>query len=42
MDANQRWDVSEAIDYMKQLAKFKPIWTEEPTSADDALGDFNF
>ena len=42
MDANQRWDVSEAIDYMKQLAKFKPIWIEEPTSPDDALGDFNF
>lgn len=41
MDANQRWDVSEAIDYMKQLAKFKPIWIEEPTSPDDALGDFN-
>lgn len=38
MDANQRWDVSEAIDYMKQLAKFKPIWIEEPTSPDDALG----
>lgn len=41
MDANQHWDVSEAIDYMKQLAKFKPIWIEEPTSPDDALGDFN-
>ena len=41
MDANQRWDVNEAIDYMKQLAKFKPIWIEEPTSPDDTLGDFN-
>ena len=38
MDANQRWDVDEAISYMKQLAKFKPIWIEEPTSPDDVLG----
>ena len=40
MDANQCWDVDEAISYMKQLAKFKPIWIEEPTSPDDALGKF--
>ena len=38
MDANQRWDVDEAISYMKQLAKFKPVWIEEPTSPDDVLG----
>jgi len=38
MDANQRWDVNEAIDIMKQLAQFKPIWIEEPTSPDDVLG----
>ena len=38
MDANQRWDVNEAIRYMKQLAKFKPVWIEEPTSPDDVLG----
>ena len=38
MDANQRWDVGEAISYMKQLAKFKPVWIEEPTSPDDVLG----
>lgn len=38
MDANQCWDVDEAISYMKQLAKFKPIWIEEPTSPDDVLG----
>lgn len=38
MDANQRWDVGEAIDIMKQLAQFKPIWIEEPTSPDDILG----
>ncbi len=39
MDANQRWDVDEAVSYMKQLAKFKPIWIEEPTSPDDVLGE---
>lgn len=38
MDANQRWEVSEAIENMKQLAKFKPLWIEEPTSPDDILG----
>ena len=38
MDANQCWDVDEAISYMKQLAKFKPVWIEEPTSPDDVLG----
>ena len=38
MDANQRWNVDEAISYMKSLAKFKPIWIEEPTSPDDVLG----
>lgn len=32
MDANQCWDVDEAISHMKQLAKFKPVWIEEPTS----------
>jgi len=39
MDANQRWDVDEAISYMKELTKFKPIWIEEPTSPDDVLGN---
>lgn len=38
MDANQKWDVDEAIDYMDSLAKFKPWWIEEPTSPDDILG----
>lgn len=38
MDANQVWEVSEAIDSMKQLAKFNPWWIEEPTSPDDILG----
>lgn len=38
MDANQKWDVNEAIDNMKELAKFNPWWIEEPTSPDDVLG----
>ncbi|KAI0120870.1 enolase C-terminal domain-like protein [Hypoxylon sp. NC0597] len=38
VDANQVWSVPEAIDYMKQLAEFKPWFIEEPTSPDDILG----
>ena len=38
MDANQKWDVSEAIENMKHLAPFNPWWIEEPTSPDDILG----
>ena len=38
MDANQCWDVGEAIAQMKALARFDPWWIEEPTCADDVLG----
>jgi L-fuconate dehydratase len=38
MDANQKWDVDEAIHNMKELARFNPLWIEEPTSPDDILG----
>jgi L-fuconate dehydratase len=38
VDANQRWDVGEAIARMADLARFKPLWIEEPTSPDDVLG----
>ena len=38
MDANQIWDVDQAIDWMEPLAKFDPWWIEEPTSPDDVLG----
>lgn len=37
-DANQRWDVGEAIANMRELARFDPWWIEEPTSPDDVLG----
>ena len=38
VDANQRWDVAEAIDWMTALAPYDPWWIEEPTSPDDILG----
>ncbi len=38
VDANQRWDVGSAIDWMARLAPFEPYWIEEPTSPDDVLG----
>jgi len=38
IDANQVWDVPQAIEWVKALASFKPLWIEEPTSPDDVLG----
>ena len=38
VDANQRWDVGTAIAWTKELAPFRPLWIEEPTSPDDVLG----
>ena len=38
MDANQVWDVPQAIEWMKALSRFDPLWVEEPTSPDDILG----
>ncbi|MEM7311573.1 MAG: L-fuconate dehydratase [Planctomycetota bacterium] len=38
LDANQRWDVQESIDWMSHLAEFDPWWIEEPTSPDDVVG----
>ena len=38
LDANQRWGVREAIEWMGQLVPFDPYWIEEPTSPDDVLG----
>ena len=38
IDANQRWDVAEAIAWVRALAEFDPWWIEEPTSPDDVLG----
>jgi L-fuconate dehydratase len=38
VDANQYWEVNQAIEHMKPLARFRPWWIEEPTSPDDVLG----
>ncbi|AYG05314.1 fuconate dehydratase [Gryllotalpicola protaetiae] len=38
VDANQRWDVDEAIEWMRALAPFDIAWIEEPTNPDDVLG----
>lgn len=37
-DANQFWDVDEAIARVRELARFNLTWIEEPTSPDDVLG----
>jgi L-fuconate dehydratase len=38
VDANQRWDVEQAIAWMRELVPLDPYWIEEPTSPDDILG----
>lgn len=38
IDANQRWDVNDAVTWLQQLNEFSPWWIEEPTSTDDVLG----
>jgi L-fuconate dehydratase len=38
IDANQRWDVGPAVEWVRALAEFEPWWVEEPTSPDDVLG----
>ncbi|SHL86724.1 L-fuconate dehydratase [Rhodanobacter sp. OK091] len=38
IDANQRWDVQQAIEWLRPLKEFGLAWIEEPTSPDDVLG----
>ena len=38
VDANQVWEIGEAIDWMNDLAFAKPFFIEEPTSPDDIAG----
>jgi L-fuconate dehydratase len=38
IDANQVWEVDQAINWMKCLAEFNPYFIEEPTSPDDIIG----
>jgi L-fuconate dehydratase len=37
-DANQVWDVNEAINWIKAISHVNLFWVEEPTSPDDILG----
>lgn len=37
-DANQAWEVPQAIEWMEHLRRFDLRWIEEPTSPDDILG----
>jgi L-fuconate dehydratase len=38
LDANQVWDVPEAVTSVRALSVVDPYWIEEPTSPDDVLG----
>ena len=38
IDANQRWDIGDAIPWLRRLQSFNIAWVEEPTSPDDVLG----
>jgi L-fuconate dehydratase len=38
VDANQRWDVADAVAWIQRLVPFDLAWVEEPTSPDDVLG----
>jgi len=38
VDANQRWDVAQAIAWLEPLREYDLYWAEEPTSPDDVLG----
>jgi L-fuconate dehydratase len=38
VDANQRWDVGDAVRWIQALEPYAPWWVEEPTSPDDVLG----
>jgi L-fuconate dehydratase len=38
IDANQRWGVGEAVEWINALAPWSPWWVEEPTSPDEILG----
>ena len=38
LDANQRWNLPVALRRCRELAKFRPLWIEEPTHPDDIHG----
>ena len=38
IDANQVWDVDQAVEWVNELSRFRPLFIEEPTNPDDVLG----
>jgi D-galactarolactone cycloisomerase len=40
VDANQAWDLAEAIEMARALAEFRPLWLEEPIAADSGIDDW--
>jgi L-fuconate dehydratase len=38
VDANQKWNVPEALDICLRLGEINPFWIEEPTHPDDVMG----
>jgi L-fuconate dehydratase len=38
IDANQVWEVAQAVEWVRALARFSPWWIEEPVSPDDIAG----
>ena len=37
IDANQRWETAEAVEWVRRLESFDLAWVEEPTNPDDLL-----
>jgi L-alanine-DL-glutamate epimerase-like enolase superfamily enzyme len=40
VDANQAWDLDEAIEISQTLARHAPLWLEEPIAADSPIEDW--
>jgi len=38
LDANQQWNLPQALDICQRLRSINPFWIEEPTHPDDVLG----
>ncbi|KAM6210922.1 LOW QUALITY PROTEIN: mitochondrial enolase superfamily member 1 [Sarcoramphus papa] len=37
LDANQQWEIKEAIEWVTKPAEFKPLWIKEPTFPDEDM-----
>ncbi|KAM6375914.1 LOW QUALITY PROTEIN: mitochondrial enolase superfamily member 1 [Alca torda] len=37
LDANQKWEIKEAIEWVTKPAEFKPLWIKEPTFPDEDM-----